>query len=268
MITKLPFRFISQKKKKQMHNLFRYFWISLFPFFLMSLLFSSCKKDVAPDVGYNYYPDRVGKFVIYEVDSISKDDLLGVNDTFKMQLKEIIQSVYNDNQGRPTMRIERYKKFYNPSVSFYSMPWTLKDVWSATRTNTTLETNEENITYTRMIFPVRENKNWDGNAPNIFEIWDYEYTSVDAAETINSIAFDSVATVMEINSSNLVETKYSEAKYAKNVGLVYRRLILLGKQPINVFDTPPYDDTLGLVAYISYSNKAIIYTQQVIAFGN
>ena len=234
------------------------------------MLPSSCKKDEAPDVGYNYFPDRVGKYVIYEVDSISKDDQINVNDTFKMQLKEVIQSIYTDNQGRPTMRIERYKKFYNPSVSYDSMPWILKDVWSATRTNTTVETNEENITYTRMIFPVRKNgTKWDGNAPNIFEAWEYEYTSVDNPEIINNLSFDSVATIQEIDKINFVETKYSQAKYAKNVGLVYRKVILLGKQPIDLFDSPPYSDTLGLGStYLLYSDKAIIYTQKVIAYGN
>jgi len=241
----------------------------IFPFFFISLLPSSCKKDEAPDVGYNYFPDRVGKYVVYEVDSISKDDLLNVNDTFKMQLKEVIQSIYTDNQGRPTMRMERYKKFYNPNLSYDSMQWTLTDVWSATRTNTTLETNEENITYTRMIFPVRKKDlTWDGNAPNIFEAWDYEYALVDLPETINNIPFDSVATIEEINSNNLVETKYSEAKYAKNVGLVYRKLVLLGKQPAFVGEQPPYSDTIALTGYLLYSSKAIIYTQKVIAYGN
>lgn len=244
----------------------------LFPYFLISFISvfpSSCKKDEAPDVGYNYYPDRVGKYVIYEVDSISKDDLLNVDDTFKMQLKEVIESIYLDNQGRPTMRIERYKKFYSSTTPYDSMEWTLTDVWSATRTGTTLETNEENISYTRLIFPVRKNgTSWDGNAPNIFEAWGYEYTAVDVPETINSFSFDSVATVSEINTTNLVETKYSEAKYAKNVGLVYRKIILLGKQPAFVGEQPPYSDTLALNAYLLYSNKAIIYTQKVIGYGN
>ena len=108
---------------------------------------------------------------------------------------------------------------------------------------------------------------WDGNAPNIFETWDYEFSSVDIPEIINNLPFDSVVTVDEVNSDNLVETKYSQAKYAKNVGLVYRRLILLGKQPAFVGQFPPYSDTIGLNAYSLYSAKAIIYTQKVIGYG-
>src|ERR1043165_19624 len=117
-------------------------------FFFFGLLFSaglSCKKekDPDPDMGYNYFPDKPGKYVIYDVDSFYYNDFTGNIDTFKFQVKEKIHSVYTDLQSRPTLRIERYIKNYSPTVPYSSMSWMLKDVWAANRTATTAEKVEE-----------------------------------------------------------------------------------------------------------------------------
>jgi hypothetical protein len=220
----------------------------------------ACKKDEdLPDLGYAYFPDAVGTFVVYEVDSIAKDDLIGLDTAYKFLVKELIESVYNDNQNRPTLRIERYKKFYNPSLSYDSMNWTLTDVWAANKTSTSAERVEENVRYTRLVFPVKENKTWNGNAQNTFEEWNYKYSVTDEPAIINSLNFDSALTVTQINVQNLVDTKYSVEKYAKNVGMIYKQLILLNKQPSSQSDQPPFDDT---VATAYFTMKLIQYGKE------
>ncbi len=83
-------------------------------FFVFGLFFFSCKKDVetvpSPDMGYNYFPEDIGSYVIYEVDSIAYDDKSHAPDTTRYLLKEVIASSFIDNSGRPTLRIERFKK--------------------------------------------------------------------------------------------------------------------------------------------------------------
>ena len=47
----------------------------LLVFLLLPLGFWSCKKDktVTPDAGYNYFPNQVGRYVVYDVDSLYYD---------------------------------------------------------------------------------------------------------------------------------------------------------------------------------------------------
>ena len=84
----------------------------------IALLLFSCKKnnDAAPDMGYYYFPNQVGKYVVYDVDSIYYDPFLMNPVThitppaeYKFQIKEKIESIYTDNQNRPTIKIIRYK---------------------------------------------------------------------------------------------------------------------------------------------------------------
>ena len=72
--------------------------------------FFSCKKDaaLAPDLGYNYFPDQVGRYGVYNVDSFFYDDFNNKVDTFKFQLKEKIQSIYTDNQMKYYIDIGLY----------------------------------------------------------------------------------------------------------------------------------------------------------------
>ena len=92
---------------------------------LSGLIFNlySCKKDstIVLDAGYAYFPNKAGHYIIYDVDSIVHNDFKKTVDTFRFQLKEYIESVFYDNSGRPTLRIERYTKDFNstiPSVSY------------------------------------------------------------------------------------------------------------------------------------------------------
>src|SRR6266481_1017842 len=94
----------------------------LFLLFVLTSGFFSCKKDAIPppDMGYNYFPNQVGRYVIYNVDSFYYAGIPVVIDTFKFQIKEKIESMFTDNEGRPSIRLERYIKYYNDTVSYDS----------------------------------------------------------------------------------------------------------------------------------------------------
>ena len=213
---------------------------------------NSCKKDVetAPvDLGYEYFPDDIGSYIIYEVDSIAYDDAVQLTpDTTRYLLKEYVQSIFNDNSGRPTMRIERYKKMYNPSVPYDLMQWVISDIWTANRTTTTAEKTEENIRYIKLVFPVVKGKEWNGNAFNTLGQKDYEIISIDKAEVINNISFDSVVTVSQFFMDNAIEYINEEEKFAKHVGLIY-------KQSENIYHGAG-EDTVGYT-----------FTQKIISYG-
>jgi hypothetical protein len=216
----------------------RYTPFSAIIILLLSGALFSCKKDgKVPDMGYNYFPDRVGSYVVYDVDSFYFDDNLDKTDTFKFLLKEKIESIFTDNQGRPAIRLERYVKYYDPAIPYSAMDWALRDVWTETKTATTAQKVEENERYIKLAFPVKESQIWDGNAENTKGEEKYEYYFIDQARYIGGVHFDSVLQVNQKDELNLIiKQEYSE-KYARNVGLVYKKVIDVKSQPDGVADS-------------------------------
>src|SRR4051812_16317454 len=96
---------------------------------LFLVISTSCSKhhyETPPDLGYDYYPGKVGSYIIYDVDSISYTRLPTIDTfTYKFQIKEKIDTIYTDNQNRPTLKIIRYKKTYSPTIPYSQMTWTL-----------------------------------------------------------------------------------------------------------------------------------------------
>lgn len=205
-------------------------------YFTFVILFvAACKKtkDEIPDLGYNYYPVEVGSYIVYDVDSIYYDDFNNTKDTFKFQLKHKIESQFIDNEGRTAYRIERSVKFYNPSIPYNQQQWQLRDVWVANKTNTTAELVEENTRYIKLAFPVKETQKWNGNAQNTSDAWQYEYNFFDLPRTHGGVVYDSVLEVNQFDDKGaiLTERKFFVERYARNVGLIYKRVIDIESQP-------------------------------------
>lgn len=199
-------------------------YIFLFLIFLAAI--PSCKKDIDTvepvDFGYTYFPGQIGRYVIYEVDSIAYDDAAHPPDTTRYLLKELNASLFLDNSGRQTVRIERYYKMYNPSIPYDSIPWMGPRVWSANLTTTTIEKVEENVRYIKLVFPSSKGKKWNGNAYNTFGQKEYEILSSDQAELVNNHSFDSVVTILQTEQKDFIRYIYEVEKYARGVGLVYK----------------------------------------------
>lgn len=208
---------------------------------IISFCFITCKKttEAPPDLGYNYFPNQVGQYVVYDVDSVNYNNAdinanthLAKVDSFKFQIKEKIQSIYNDNQNRPTIRLERYIKQYNPALPYNQILWTLRNVWAENRTNTTAEKIEENTRYIKLVFPITENKTWNGNAQNTNEEWNYYYNFIDKQRTIATQNFDSVLQVIQHDNgnNNIIQKQLYTEQYARKVGLVYKQIIDIESQ--------------------------------------
>lgn len=180
------------------------------------LLFQSCKEEsgVPAKFYYNYFPVEVGSWVEYDVTHIVLDEVSGVYDTTRYQLQELIESSFIDNQGRPSLRIERYWRDTDTD------PWTIKDVWYSTRTSTKAEKIEEDYRYLKLIFPVKENEDWNGNVYNTKDAEEYEYEYVHEPDVFGSLNFDSTAKVLQRFEYNFVEEDEAYEKYATGVGLI------------------------------------------------
>ncbi len=224
----------------------------------IALIVTACKKDKAVeavDIGYNYFPVEVGRYVVYQVDSISYNDFFTPVkiDTAHFQLKEVIESVFTDNEGRESERIERYVRYAD------TLPWSLRDVWYQTRSTTKDEKVEENVRFIRMTFPTRNNQKWNGNALNTIGTYSYEYKSVDTKKTVNGNVFDSTLTVNQILDSNLIEKKYQVEIYAKNVGMIYKRFVDVQDKGITI-EPGPLSNRID--AGTDYTYRIIEYGKQ------
>jgi hypothetical protein len=192
----------------------------------LSFFFFACKKDkeiTAIDLGYEYYPNKIGNFVVYQVDSLYYNDFTGTIDTFNFQIKEKITENFSDLSNRESQRIERYyRKNENEN-------WLLKDVWYLNRTSNTAEKVEENVRFVKVIFPLKKEMTWNGNRFNSLGEKNYTLTKLHEPFTIGQLNFDSTIYISQEADSNLIEKKIAFEIYAKHIGLVY-------KKSFNIFD--------------------------------
>jgi hypothetical protein len=212
--------FNGNKRKDVMRKML---WLGL----CFSILLCCCRKDneLHLDLGYAYAPNDVHRYVIYDVDSTIYDAFNKDTVRYKYQLKEFVESIFPDNEGRPSMRIERYFRNYNPSQPYDSLPWILKNVWYATRTSRDFERVEDNIRYVKLIFPANDQDSWNGNAQNTIGDWEYQYNGLNQKVDMGVFHFDSTARILEKVDTNLLYYKMYTDVYAKNVGLVSRQII-------------------------------------------
>ncbi len=194
------------------------FWLIL----TMVILFSSCSKDeetIIPDFGHDYAGLEVGKYVVYDVDSFYYDDFTSTIDTSYYQIKEVVDAEFEDLEGEEAFKIIRYRKEID------STDWILIDVWNSKLTQTNFQKSEENIKFVKLIFPVRNNITWNGNSMNNQGTMQYEYTAIDQVETVGVTFLNPVLTVLQLEDINLVQERYFEEKYAKGVGMVYKKSV-------------------------------------------
>lgn len=197
---------------------------------------ASCKKDttVITDHSPEFSPMSVGKYFIYNVDSISFDDVTMTSDTIHYQVQEILDSVFIDDTGNEAYRIERSRRKDSTDV------WLITDVWSCNLSSATSEKVEENLRFIKLSFPIYENRQWAGNkyihpwdATEYLSDWNYEYKNVNTTALVGSISFDSSLTVIQHIDSNLTEKYFFIEKFARHVGMIYKEEQHVQKQNLD-----------------------------------
>ncbi|MDX1943243.1 MAG: hypothetical protein SFU99_21945 [Saprospiraceae bacterium] len=202
---------------------------SLFVMLIMFLALVACteEKAIGPDLGYDFYPLQVGKYWIYQVDSIIYDDEGLKVDTVHLFFREEITDWRLNNIGDTAFVAERFE-------SYDSVNWQIKEVFSLERTRTQALRNENNLRFIKLIFPINRNERWDGNrffdssieipvaGENIqpFLYWEYRYTNVEKG----------IVTVQLADYEENVNIRQAEEKYAEGIGLTERTWVILSTQ--------------------------------------
>jgi hypothetical protein len=207
---------------------------------MLCVVFFSCKKEQdlsTIDLGYDFFPSKVGSYVIYEVDSTS----YGVTtETFHYQIKEELSEEFEDDLGEPAFMVKRYLRHNN------SQPWILADVWSQKRVSNRAEKVEENIRYVKLKFPTKDGDSWNGNAYNNLPEQSYKYKNVGKPADVGILQFPNTLTVEQLNNVNLVDNQVFYEIYAHNVGLVFKQATNLNVQ---ASQTSGYDLQYRAVAH-------------------
>lgn len=194
------------------------------------------KPTEVEDFMYEYFPVEVGTWVTYDVID-TRYDVQTSSETY--QLKEIIDSEIKDAQDRPALRIARYWRKNDND------PWEIKDIWVSTRTTSMAEKVEENVRYVKLVFPVRSYQTWDGNVYNTKPEWEYFYDSIGNSRIINNIDFDETVKVVQIENFNLIQEQDAYEIYAKDIGLIYRKLIDIDYSTSNKVGRELYQTVTG-----------------------
>ena len=199
-------------------------------FFLILIIHFSCDPIEYIEVkSYEeYFPlelQREKKFLVTNIihNSFGKD-------TSSYYLKEIITESFIDLEGDTAYRIERYWRT-DTSQSF-----DIKDVWVAKKTTNFLQQIEENVSFTKLIFPINANTFWNGNAFNNLGYKEYSVQSIHAAFDLNNLIFDSCVVINQHYKSNLLQYENSQEIYSLGLGLIYKEEIVLQINNGNIND--------------------------------
>jgi len=188
--------------------------------------FTSCTRlsDFQLDRGYDYYPLEIGHTNVYEIDSIIYSPLLaGGRDTFRWEMKVVIADTFRDAEGRTVHLAEEYRR--RKGASFWEGP----ELTMLVRTPQRLEYQANNIRLIPFVFPPVKGAQWDGAAflPDndtfaFYRHWNNVFLAVDEAYDLGSNSFAKTAHILESDDENLLEYHYSEARYARDIGLIER----------------------------------------------
>ena len=186
---------------------------------LLSSLLLACdniNSNLPPsqDGGKFFYPN-IGQSVVYDVED-TQYELTGKFTVKNYQLKESIASTFKDLEGKEALRIERYRREND------SQKWTIDSIFIAKREIDKALKTENNVTYVKIVFPIKEGVKWNGNAYNSLGNDIYELKKVNQKFQTNGQNFDNTFSVIQQNDSTLVDLKRRIEVYVENIGMIYQ----------------------------------------------
>ncbi len=171
-------------------------------------------KSTEPDgtyVGYDYYPLKTGSYIIYDVYDTLYTGILRKDSLY--QLKELIYTSYQEGDE---VKYTLYQYF--KSTTDTEWPIQPDSVWTLVNTSNQLIRTENNIPYIKLIFPVKEDAKWNGNAKNIYDEQSYTMKNLDQVYDVLGLSY-SQTLMVEINKSqSIVDKDHRYEIYARGIG--------------------------------------------------
>jgi hypothetical protein len=214
-----------------------------------SVLFLGCKNEIE-DFNFKnddiqYYPLKTGNKWVYKVDSTIFDNNGALKIVKSQTVSEKILETYKDSEGVANYIVEQ-------TITGSNDVQTTK-LLNIYANNSKLVLNEGNLKFIKIIFPALVGKYWDGNALfnsantivriagepiKMYEEWEYRVVDKGGNKTIDGIEYKDVLNIIQTDTDNFIEKRYSAEDYAKGVGMIYKKMMILNTQKVELQTTP------------------------------
>jgi hypothetical protein len=206
-------------------------------FVFLVLLLSGCKEEVEPPADFSanfaYFPLELDQPNFYRLDSIIVLNTVRgiVYDTITLEVRETLVESFTAADGMTEFRGERWDR------PLTGGDWRFRQTYTVRRTNQVATRTEDNLAFTKLTFPFRDEKNWDGHTAfddsqdiviggefiDVFFDWNYRYDSIGVPMTLSTgLSFDQTLLVTQAETNNLIDLRSAYEIYASGVGLVER----------------------------------------------
>lgn len=178
-----------------------------------------------------YFPLEVGRYLVYQIDETRYSEL-DPTEISSYQLRIETVDAFETVEG------DLQYVFYRSTRATESDPWVYQDTWSARRSPIRAVMQEGNTSFVKLSFPLRENKEWDGNTFNSLGEDVYETIHVKKPFTIEGLPeFPKTITVQQSDNQDFIvyQDKRSEV-YAEEVGLIEKKTLQLHYYTLPVED--------------------------------
>ena len=208
--------------------------------------FTSCKKSsqelLTPAIS-DYAPLEVGKYISYKLDSLIYVDFGTSAEVHSYEVKYEVSDSLTDNLNRKAFRITRFIRANS------SQNWLPENSFMAVNYGTGYEFIENNLRFIKLKQPIRDDYSWKGNSfidtyssdspVRYMDDWDYIYSDVEQPLQLTGFDLPKTITVNERDEilgnpddpDSYAEINYAQEKYAKDIGLVYRKMTHTEYQP-------------------------------------
>ncbi len=182
---------------------------------------AACTQTIEPDTdafGFDYYPMRLGDERIYYTQEIFFK-LSGTVDTLTYLVKEIVEDTIKQTDGNYQLLLGRY------STSLDTTKWQKDSLWMVEVNNQRVLLSEATKAFVKLVFPVANNTQWDGNAKNADKEEIYVLTEVGGGYAYDTLSFGTTARVVHKDlrdPAKITEDDYRFEVFAREVGLVHR----------------------------------------------
>ncbi len=185
------------------------------------LIINSCTEEIEPSVdflGYEYYPLTVGEYRVYHTSTINFN-LDGSIDSIKYLVKEVAEESVLFTDGTRII-LGRYSKEIDGSTE-----WKKDSIWAVLMDDQKIIISEANVDYVKLVFPVGEEKKWDGNATNAEQSEFYSIINLNKNYSYDTISYENTLTVVHndlLDPAKITEDDVRFEVFAKDVGLIHK----------------------------------------------
>ncbi len=188
--------------------------------------------------GYEYYPLELGSYWIYRVQEnfiTNNGNAVQENSYF---IREEITGNFVSPAGDTIYTLQRSRS------DRMDGGFTTTDVWTAELNDKAAQRTEENLRFTKMIFPFQVGTTWQGNLFDelttisvadvnvwVYKDWgDYEVTARGIELDVEGVNYNDVATVQQAKFQSDIELRDAVEYYAAGVGLIRKEMTILDTQ--------------------------------------